>query len=96
MTEFYAQSYSLDHTGFYFSSIESFEGKRSGTIDNLVKEFSKWVEENRNNTGSKPIDPDFYLRQTGLAMRFRLDSNTGENFRIQFRAASENCASRGW
>jgi antirestriction protein len=25
MTEFYAQPYSLDHTGFYFNSIESFE-----------------------------------------------------------------------
>ena len=25
MTEFYAQPYSLDHTGFYFDSIEKFE-----------------------------------------------------------------------
>ena len=25
MTEFYAQPYSLDHTGFYFNSMESFE-----------------------------------------------------------------------
>ena len=25
MTEFYAQPYSLDHTGFYFDSIESYE-----------------------------------------------------------------------
>ena len=25
MTEFYVQPYSLDHTGFYFDSIETFE-----------------------------------------------------------------------
>ncbi|GEM_PF-3817445 len=66
-------------------SIGNFEGKRSGALSNLVREFSTWVEANRKNTGDTPKAPGEFLQQTGLAFRFRLQQNRQDDFRIRFQ-----------